>query len=74
MVMRYSHFSKKNKMLNNFNGNNHYWKEKYVVVAQKKFEELQSLAAAKNSPQKKLSLKAGKSHAYKLIEGWAKEK
>jgi len=49
-------------------------KKKYVVVEQKKFEELQSLAAAKSTPQKKLSVKAAKSHAYKLIDAWAKEK
>ena len=49
-------------------------KKKYVVVEQKKFEQLQSLAAAKVSPQKKLSLKAGKAMAYKLIDKWAKEK
>lgn len=47
---------------------------KHKAVEQKKFEELQSLAAAKSSQLKKLFLKTGKSHGYKLIEAWAKEK
>ncbi len=49
-------------------------KKKYVVVEQKMFEQLQAKAAAKSEPQKKLSLAAGKKHAYKLIDEWAKGK
>jgi hypothetical protein len=49
-------------------------KKKYVVIEQKKFEQLQEMAAAKTTSQKKLSLKAGKAHAYKLIDAWAKGK
>lgn len=49
-------------------------KKKYVVIEQKEFDKLQLLAAQKSAPTKKLSLAAGKKHAYKLIEAWAKEK
>jgi len=49
-------------------------KKKYVVVEQKKFEQLQILAAKKIGPQKKLSLAEGKKYAYKLIDKWAKGK
>jgi len=49
-------------------------KKKFVVIEQKEFEKLQLLAAQKNTPVKKLSLAAGKKHAYKLIDKWAKEK
>jgi len=49
-------------------------KKKYVVVEQKKFEQLQAVAASKTASQKKLSLKAGKNLAYKLIDSWAKGK
>jgi hypothetical protein len=48
--------------------------KKFVVIEQKKFEKLQLLAAQKTTPSKKLSLAAGKKHALKLIEKWAKEK
>jgi len=47
--------------------------KKYVIVEQKKFEQLQSLAAKKLPLQKKLSLEEGKSLAYKLIDKWAKQ-
>lgn len=46
--------------------------KKYVVVEQKKFEKLQTLAAQKMPSQKKLSLIEGRKNAYKLIEKWAK--
>ena len=49
-------------------------KKKFVVIEQKEFDKLQLLAAQKNPPVKKLSLAAGKKHAYKLIDKWAKEK
>jgi hypothetical protein len=49
-------------------------KKKYVIVEQKQFEELQKIAASKTPPQKKLSSKEGKAHAYQLIEAWVKEK
>ena len=49
-------------------------KKKFVVIEQKEFDKLQLLASQKNTPAKKLSLAAGKKHAYKLIDTWAKEK
>lgn len=49
-------------------------KKKFVVIEQKEFEKLQLLAAQKNAPAKKLFLSAGKKHAYKLIDKWAKGK
>ena len=49
-------------------------KKKFVVIEQKEFDKLQLLAAKKNTPVKKLSLAAGKKHAYKLIDKWAKGK
>lgn len=49
-------------------------KKKFVIIEQKKFEKLQLLAAQKRAPAKKLSLAAGKKHAYKLIDEWAKGK
>jgi len=49
-------------------------KKKFVVIEQKEFDKLQLLAAKKNLPAKKLSLEAGKKHALKLIDKWAKEK
>ena len=48
--------------------------KKYIVVEAKAFEQLQENAARKTEPIKKLSLKEGKKHAYKLIEKWSKEK
>jgi hypothetical protein len=49
-------------------------KKKYVIIEQKAFDRLQLLAAQKAKPAKKLSLAAGKKHAYKLIDAWAKGK
>jgi hypothetical protein len=49
-------------------------KKKFVVIEQKEFDKLQLLAAQKTQPSKKLSLTAGKKHAYKLINKWAKGK
>lgn len=49
-------------------------KKKYLIIKQKKFEELQLKAAQKIEPVKKLSLFKGKQHAYKLIDRRAKEK
>lgn len=49
-------------------------KKKFVVIEQKKFDELRLLAAQKTHPVKKLSLNAGKKYAYKLIDEWAKGK
>ena len=48
--------------------------KKFVVIEQKKFEKLQLLAAKKATPVKKLTLEAGKKHAYKMIDKWAKGK
>lgn len=47
--------------------------KKYVVVEQKKFEKLQTLAAQKMPSRKKFSLSEGKKYAYKLIDKWVKE-
>ena len=49
-------------------------KKKFVVIEQKEFDKLQLLAAKKTVPAKKLSLSAGRKHALKLIDKWAKEK
>ena len=49
-------------------------KKKFVVIEQKEYDKLQLLAAKKIQPAKKLSLAAGKKHAYKLIDKWAKGK
>jgi hypothetical protein len=49
-------------------------KKKFVVIEQKKYDKLQLLAAQKTTPAKKLSLAAGKKHAHKLIDKWAKGK
>jgi hypothetical protein len=48
--------------------------KKFVVIEQNKFDKLQLLAAQKTTPVKKLSLAAGRKHAHKLIDKWAKEK
>lgn len=48
--------------------------KKYVLIPEKKYEALQVQAALKTKPVKKLSLAAGKKHAYKLIDKWAKGK
>ena len=49
-------------------------KKKFVVIEQKEFDKIQLLAAQKSIPAKKLSLAAGKKHAYKLIDQWSKGK
>lgn len=49
-------------------------KKNFVVLEQKEFDKLQLLAAQKISPVKKLTLAAGKKHAYKMIDKWAKGK
>ena len=49
-------------------------KKKFVVIEQKEFDKLQLLADQKAAPARKLSLAAGKKHAYKLIDKWAKGK
>ena len=49
-------------------------KKKFVVIEQKEFDKIQLLAAKKSKPVRKLSLAAGKKHAYKLIDKWAKGK
>ena len=49
-------------------------KKKYVLISEKEYNSLQVKAALKTSPVKKLSLAAGKKHAYKLIDQWAKGK
>jgi hypothetical protein len=48
--------------------------KKFVVIEQKEFEKLQLLVAQKTTPVKKLTLEAGKKHAYKMIDKWAKGK
>ena len=47
-------------------------KKKFVVLEQKEFDRLQLLTAQKTPPAKKLSLAAGKKHAYKLIDKMGK--
>jgi hypothetical protein len=49
-------------------------RKKYIVIEQTAFEKIQTVAALKTIPQKKLSLKDGKKLAYQLINKWAKEK
>ena len=49
-------------------------KKTFVVLEQKEFDKIQLAAAQKTPPVKKLSLAAGRKHALKLIEKWAKEK
>jgi hypothetical protein len=49
-------------------------KKKFVIIEQTVFDKLQLLAAQKTEPVKKLSLTAGKKHAYQLIDKWAKGK
>ena len=48
--------------------------KKFVVIEQKRFEKIQLIAAQKLPPAKKLSLAAGKKHAYKLIDTWSEER
>ncbi|MFM9911295.1 MAG: hypothetical protein ACKVOW_18295 [Chitinophagaceae bacterium] len=49
-------------------------KKKYVLIPEKEYQALQLQAALKTNARKKLSLAAGKKHAYKLIDKWAKGK
>ena len=49
-------------------------KKKYVLITEKEYDTLQLKAALKTKPVKKLWLAAGKKHAYKLINKWAKGK
>ena len=49
-------------------------KKKYVLVPEKEYQALQLKAALKAKPARKFSLAAGKKHAYKLIDKWAKGK
>ena len=49
-------------------------KKQFVVIEQNEFNKLQLLAAQKTSPVKKLTLAAGKKHAYKMIDKWVKGK
>jgi hypothetical protein len=49
-------------------------KKKYVLIPEKEYHALQVRAALKTKPVKKLSLAAGKKHALKLIDKWAKGK
>ncbi len=49
-------------------------KKKYVLIPEKEYQALQLQAALKTNSRKKLSLAAGKKHAYKLIDKWTKEK
>lgn len=44
------------------------------MIEQEDYNKLQLLAAQKTLPVKKLTLAAGKKHAYKLIDKWAKGK
>ncbi len=46
--------------------------KKYVVIEEKQFEQLQLLAARKNKPVMKLSLKEGEKLSYKLMNKLAK--
>jgi hypothetical protein len=49
-------------------------KKKYFLISEKEYNSLQVQAALKTKPLKKLSLTAGKTHANKLIDKWAKGK
>ncbi|MEO6813133.1 MAG: hypothetical protein ABI172_04335 [Ginsengibacter sp.] len=49
-------------------------KTKFVLIEQKEFERIQLKAAQKTPGVKKLSINAGRKHALKLIDKWAKEK
>ncbi len=49
-------------------------KKNYVLISEKEYQDLQLIAAQKSKPAKKLSLSAGKKHAYKLIDQWVKGK
>ena len=49
-------------------------KKKYFLISLKEYNSLQVQAALKTKRVKKLSLAAGKNHANKLIDKWAKGK
>lgn len=49
-------------------------KKKYVLVSEKEYTALQKRASLKTPPAKKQSLAAGRKHALKLIDQWAKGK
>jgi hypothetical protein len=49
-------------------------KKKYVLIEAKSYEKLQTTAARKTEPIKKLTLEQGRKHAHKLIDKWAKGK
>ena len=49
-------------------------KKKYVLIPEKEYHALRIRAALKVRPVKKLSLAAGKKHADKFIDRWAKGK
>ena len=46
----------------------------YVIIPRKEYERIRVKTASKNVPVKKLSLRAGKKLAHKLIDKWAKER
>ena len=46
----------------------------FVVIEQKEFDKIQLTTAQKTTPEKKLSLAAGKKHSLKMIDKWAKGK
>ena len=48
-------------------------KKKYVLLPEKEYSSLQKRAALKTPPVKKLSLAAGRKHALKMVDKWAKE-
>ena len=47
-------------------------KKGFIVLEQNDFEEIQLKSAQKTTTIKKLSLKAGRNHAIRLIDKWAK--
>lgn len=49
-------------------------RKQYVLLPQKKYDELLLKAARKSVPSKKMTLAQGKKIAYKLIDQWAKGK
>ncbi len=47
-------------------------KKGFIVLEQNDFEEIQLKSAQKTTTIKKLSLNAGRNHAIRLIDKWAK--
>jgi hypothetical protein len=47
-------------------------RKKYVLVPEREYKSLKKKASQKTTVQKILSLKEGKSLAYKMIEKWAR--